>query len=170
MLSAQQVTSCAMANGCNGGYMSTALAYIRDVGLTTEANYGYTATQNNCNTPNSRPYSISSYSRIDTDGSCDAFATYLQNHGPIVVGMAIYSSFFSYDSGVYSCPVDANDYFCGHHAMVAVGHDATEGSILLQNSWGTSWGDNGFIKVTTNQNQNGYVCYYYSYFSTAWEW
>ena len=42
----------------------------------------------------------------------------------------------------------------GGHAMLVVGYDRTGkdehggGHIIVKNSWGTAWGDNGYTKLT----------------------
>jgi len=42
----------------------------------------------------------------------------------------------------------ANDQLLGGHAVVAVGHDSRRQRILIRNSWGTSWGDDGHAWLT----------------------
>lgn len=59
--------------------------------------------------------------------------------------------FQSYSSGVITSET------CGttlDHAVVAVGYGTENGEdyYLVRNSWGTSWGDQGFVKISTAQN------------------
>ena len=58
------------------------------------------------------------------------------------------TSFRSYQSGIYNdptCPTEHN------HATNVVGRgiDAATGSDywIMRNSWGTGWGENGYIKM-----------------------
>lgn len=64
---------------------------------------------------------------------------------PVVIGMACYKSFYS-ASGVWS---GVQDEFLGGHAMAIIGYDDTKygGAVEIMNSWGTDWGNDGFIWV-----------------------
>jgi len=70
--------------------------------------------------------------------------------GPIQVGFTVMRDFMSYKGGVYQpLSTDASDVVGGHAVMV-VGHGYDESAgpyWLVQNSWGTSWGDGGFFKI-----------------------
>merc|ERR1711959_370987 len=54
---------------------------------------------------------------------------------------AVENRFFSYRSGVYSCN---GDKIAGWHAVAAVGYGTSY--FTFRNSWGASWGDNGYFK------------------------
>lgn len=77
---------------------------------------------------------------------------------PGVVSFAVYDDLFTYTSGVYT--KSANAEFRGNHAvsLVGWGTDAATGVDywLLQNSWGDTWGDKGFVKI----KRGIYVCMY----------
>ena len=74
--------------------------------------------------------------------------TQMQNllaDGPVGALMAVDASFQSYSSGVYTmCPAFANAYASINHAVVIVGMDADK-NYIIKNSWGTGWGDSGFM-------------------------
>lgn len=72
------------------------------------------------------------------------------SYGPVTVGIdASPFSFQSYSSGVYNDPECSGDI---NHAMLLVGFgtdDATGMDYwLLKNSYGSSWGEAGYIKMT----------------------
>lgn len=75
----------------------------------------------------------------------------LTDHGPISV--ALYSSgnsFLGYRSGIYSgCPSDADQKI--DHGALLVGYDS-DGNWIIKNSWGTSWGMNGFALISKDYN------------------
>ena len=63
--------------------------------------------------------------------------------------MAIFASFESETTkkcGTVTVP-QLNEEFLGGHAMCAVGFDDERQVFIVQNSWGTEWGDHGFCYV-----------------------
>ena len=66
---------------------------------------------------------------------------------PIVVS-ACSEGWVNYVSGIYSCQSNC----VINHAVLVVGYD--EDYWLIKNSWGSNWGDNGYIKVTRTAGSN----------------
>ena len=57
------------------------------------------------------------------------------------------SGFMAYQSGVYSgCPDYATSVSSINHAVVIVAIDGDQ-NYIVKNSWGTSWGEKGFMKL-----------------------
>ncbi len=75
----------------------------------------------------------------------------LSENKPVLIGMMVPESFFG-PKGVWQPAQD--EYSKSHpgHAMVTIGYDdnAYGGSFLVMNSWGTSWGNQGFIWIRYN--------------------
>ena len=71
---------------------------------------------------------------------------------PYVALMAADYGFMNYKSGVYYCnfSATANDL---NHAVAVVGYDSN-GNIMIKNSWGKSWGANGFGWISANSSRN----------------
>lgn len=67
---------------------------------------------------------------------------------PVTVAMAISNNFIYHTGGVLD--YDPIDVDVANHAMVAVGHgmQGNQNLVLIRNSWGTGWGDNGHAWVT----------------------
>lgn len=69
-------------------------------------------------------------------------------HGyPLVVGIMVYESFESLvvaKTGIVPMPLP-NESLLGGHAVVVVGYDDTKKMWIMRNSWGTSWGINGYF-------------------------
>jgi len=79
--------------------------------------------------------------------------------GTLVILYYADSGFMSYTSGVYSCSVNFTQaYGLINHAMELVGMD-TNGNYIVKNSWGTTWGVNGFATINPSAScaLNGYV-------------
>jgi C1A family cysteine protease len=77
------------------------------------------------------------------------FQNLVYNAGPVAVG--VYSSLFSfinYQRGIYNDPLCTGGV---NHAMLLVGFgtDPIDGDFwILKNSYGASWGEGGFIRMT----------------------
>jgi len=77
----------------------------------------------------------------------------LANVGPVSVAVYVSANFQSYRSGVFydnTCPLDRVN-----HAVVLVGYGADSSGrqyYILRNSWGSSWGSNGYMLFARNNN------------------
>lgn len=66
---------------------------------------------------------------------------------PVVFGFLVYSSFMSNavaTTGIVPIPNMKREQLLGGHAMMIVGYNRTKQLFIVQNSWGTDWGDRGF--------------------------
>jgi cathepsin L len=157
-LSEQNLVDCSVPQGnqgCNGGLMDQAFQYIiQNKGIDTEKSYPYTATgPNQCRFSASNVgATIGSYTDVST-GSEIA----LQNAvGAAPVSVAIdasHESFQLYTSGIYNEPACSSSQL--DHGVLAVGYNSLGAGSdywIVKNSWGTGWGQNGYIWMTRNQN------------------
>lgn len=144
--------------GCEGGLMDQAFAYvIKNKGIDTEESYPYKAKNGRCEFKAAN-IGATEVSCMDiAKGSETDLQSAVATTGPISVAIdASHSSFQMYRSGVYSerrCSSTKLD-----HGVLAVGY-GTEGSNdywLVKNSWGKSWGQEGYIMMSRNdKNQCG---------------
>lgn len=81
----------------------------------------------------------------------------LYNSGPISVAFQVVSDFRSYKSGVYSSTACKNGADNVNHAVLAVGYgtENNKNYWIVKNSWGATWGDNGFFKIERGVNMCG---------------
>jgi hypothetical protein len=66
---------------------------------------------------------------------------------PFVFGFSVYESFESQEvarTGVVPLPNEGEEVL-GGHAVLAVGDDDESQRFIVQNSWGTTWGDKGYF-------------------------
>jgi C1A family cysteine protease len=141
------VVSCSGAfgnQGCNGGWPVNAYKYIQANPLCTSAQYPYTSgTTTSTGTCNKNIVSqctnggsLTSYNIVPAN-NCGALEAAVATQ-PISVCVDA-STWSYYKTGVFSnCGTQLD------HCVLAVGYN--EGNYwIIQNSWGTSWGQSGFI-------------------------
>ena len=146
-LSEQQFLDCNTSNsGCYVGQIDTALFFAKG-GIAREASYPYTARVGTCRSRTPIRY-VNEYTAVPpNDEVALTEAVAIQ---PIAVGVEADAAIFQfYQSGVVTSPS------CGttlNQALLIVGY-GTENGIpywLCKNSWGTSWGNAGYIKIGRN--------------------
>jgi len=157
-LSEQNLIDCSSSygnQGCNGGEMTAAFDYmIANNGIDSESSYPYEAKNGQCrfNAANVAG-SVASYSNV-ASGDENALATAGQT-GPVSVAIdASQNSFQFYTNGVYYEPACSSSSLDHGVLMVGAGVDGGASYWLVKNSWGTSWGMNGFIEMARNRNNN----------------
>jgi len=157
-LSEQNLVDCSSAQGnmgCDGGLMDSAFDYIiSNQGIDTESSYKYTARDGSCKFNKANIGStMSSYKDIQSKSEPSLQSAIVQQ--PVSVAIdAAHSSFQFYSSGVYyekACSQTSLD-----HGVLAVGYGTQSGSdyYIVKNSWGTSWGNQGYILMSRNKNNN----------------
>lgn len=135
-------------NSCNGGNMAAAFSYIyQNEGVCSEEDYPYLGDFQECYDSNCTHVSntdISGFTPIKSK-STEALMSAVAEQ---VVSVSIDASsedFKNYESGVFTgeCGTRLN------HGLVAVGYGTNAESgldyWLLKNSWGTGWGDEGYV-------------------------
>jgi hypothetical protein len=94
-----------------------------------------------------RSVRIPAYTHV---GSVSDQKTWLDTVGPLVCGMTVWTDFFYYGTGVYHKQATVGGHANkveGGHVMLVVGYDNGLGCWIVKNSWGTSWGDSGYVKI-----------------------
>jgi C1A family cysteine protease len=144
-LSEQQLVDCSSSTGnqgCNGGLMDDAFKWIiSNKGICSEDSYPYQGADGSCQscTPAA---TISSYVDV-TQNNEDALKTAVAGQPVSVAIEADQMGFQFYSGGVF-------DGTCGtnlDHGVLAVGYGTESGKDFwkVKNSWGASWGMNGYI-------------------------
>jgi len=147
-LSEQQQVDCNTGcYGCNGGWAYKVWTYLERKYAETESAYPYTARDGTCKYSSSAATSVttSGYSNVKSR-SPSSMQTQLQSGILSVAIQANQLAFQLYSSGIFT---NTN---CGtnlDHATNVVGW-GTSGDMdywIMRNSWGTSWGDKGYMML-----------------------
>jgi cathepsin L len=147
------VTSC---YGCNGGWPYVALDYVKSKQggmFNLEEDYPYTAKDGNCKFDSSKGYAqIQSYVSVESRNEKD-LASKVSSLGPASVCIdASNWSFQLYSSGIYDEPACSSSSL--DHAVGCVGYGSENGVNywIIRNSWGTSWGEEGYMRLIKDKN------------------
>ncbi len=168
-LSEQYLISCNNEGyGCNGGWwahdyhISTKVSGETEAGGVNESAFPYTATDSSCNPPHAKVARLTSWAYVK-DGSSvpttDQLKTAIYNNGPLAVAVCVNTYFENYSGGVFAGPSCTGV----NHAVILVGWDDTDGAWIMRNSWGPSWGENGYMRIKYGVCQIGYAASYVVY-------
>jgi len=75
---------------------------------------------------------------------------WLDTVGPLVTWFDVWTDFFGYGNGVYhkqNMIGNTANKSEGGHFMLVVGYDDTQNCWIVKNSWGNSWGENGYARI-----------------------
>jgi len=145
--------------GCQGGLMDNAFEFInKNGGIATEESYPYTSgsgVTGSCNSAKAtnKAVTVSAFTDVPK-GDEDALKSAVAKQPVSVAIEADKSVFQLYKSGV----LDSSS--CGKkldHGVLVVGYGTENGKDYwkVKNSWGATWGENGFIKMVRNKDQCG---------------
>jgi C1A family cysteine protease len=140
-LSEQFAICCDIRNyACHGGKLYASALFIVERGLPDEACYPYKSRLLPC--INACPDWESRATKADSWGATFRVQEYKARimEGPMACWLTPKADFFYYKDGVYT-PVMGEKYV---HATTLCGWNDTLGAWLFKNSWGTTWGDNGY--------------------------
>ncbi|MEH2060531.1 MAG: C1 family peptidase, partial [Nostoc sp.] len=146
-----------------GTYLRTCIKVLRTYGACIEKTWPYS--QNKVfEKPHEQAYEeaesflIDDAERIDLD--LYAMRHCLAEGYPFAFGLQLFSSFEqAKDTGRVPIPNSSTEKLCGGHAMLCVGYSDQDRMFLVRNSWGPSWGDQGYCYIPydyiTNSELNG---------------
>jgi len=146
-LSEQQFVDCSKSNsGCNGGLMDKGFQFAEGVAIASESSYPYTAADGSCKSSFTTAIpkgGVTGYKDVST--SANGLKSALNSNPVSVAIQADQSVFQQYTGGVITSG-------CGSsldHGVLAVGYDGN--TIKVKNSWGSSWGVNGYVSMDASQ-------------------
>jgi chitodextrinase/C1A family cysteine protease len=157
--------------GCNGAdYTYTELQALCDIGTIGESYFPYSdADGQSCpsaasNAPKTK---FASWYRVSCS-DIEAIKTAIMTYGVVDAAVYVTTAFQDYSGGIFSntsttCSSSPCYNTPTNHAisLVGWGNDATAGDYwILRNSWGSSWGENGYMRIkATSARVACEVCY-----------
>lgn len=160
-LSADEILECdASSSGCKGGTINRALAwgkrkgfipeecYVKEEGESKQECTLETMAENECRQANNIYKVVDFCLAQDLDGVKREIMT----NGPVLGQLYPYTDFLAYSSGYYQRTPEAFKYN-GNHVVKVLGWEKTpdgQSAWIIENSWGPSWGENGFGNVVSN--------------------
>jgi hypothetical protein len=180
-LSEQEFMDCNIVNvhACDGGPVDLALDYAKQKGMVLASAYyrDYHAAVGVCPPGESYPrVFLNGYHYVrplklgDVGSAEETIARVLIAYGPVVCILDLCTSLLHYKSGVFdpTSGVDLSDYNRAAHALLIVGYDRVRAPNIgggkkekwvdywvIKNSWGESWGLNGYLHLRRGVNAMG---------------
>lgn len=159
-LSEQELVDCDRKynSGCNGGLMDYAYQFVIDNnGIDTEEDYPYKGRETTCDKNKLKRHfvTIDGYKDVPPNDEKQLLQAVVRQ--PVSVGICGSERAFQlYSGGIFTGPCSTSL----DHAVLIVGYDSKNGVDywIIKNSWGTSWGINGYMYMQRNSGKLAGVC------------
>jgi cathepsin L len=152
-------SKCGGSGGCEGATAELGYSYVISNGIASEDDYPYKGVDGNCDESIPKSASITSFVMLPQN-DYHALMVAVATIGPIAVTVAA-SPWSLYSSGVFKgCPKPGQDVDLNHGVqLVGYGTDPDEGDYwLVRNSWGTGWGEDGYIRLERHSDGSSTWC------------
>ncbi|MEC7969949.1 MAG: C1 family peptidase [Pseudomonadota bacterium] len=176
--SEQHTLSCYRGISCRGSNVNRVSQYLVREGTSLEHSYPYTAREDACNERTPTPIDAVAWSYANEwplifnsprhhSRFVAGIKAALCQHGPVTASMWVTPAFSAYSNGIFN---ENNGVFATNgalrhsftnHAMALVGWGLDKSSRpwrpywIVKNSWGTDWGEDGYVRVDMRSNNIG---------------
>ena len=156
-------------SACNGGLMENTFTWLKENGgIMTDADYPYVGYKQSCKSDPSKyvDMTITGYKKLGSSSSTwdpvdeEEIKEFLYETGPLAVALNA-NPLQTYSSGILDktssqCPISGMN-----HAVTMVGYGSESGKDywIIKNSWGKSWGEDGYFRIRRGTGCCGINCY-----------
>lgn len=142
-LSEQQLISCSQYGSCNGGYY--AFGHYKNEGAAFSSDFPYTARDSACKEVAAHDQLVdwNYVGSEDSEPSTEEIKKAIFNYGVLAVTVSASGSFDYYKNGIF------DDCSRGqtNHMVALVGWDDNAQAWIIKNSWGSEWGEKGYMRI-----------------------
>ena len=171
-LSEQMLVDCdTYDSGCNGGLMENTFTWLKENGgIMTDTDYPYKGRKGTCQSDETKyvDMQITGYTKLGSGSSTwdpvdeDEIKEFLYETGPLAVALNA-NPLQTYTGGILDktssqCPTSGMNHAV---TMVGYGHDdaSDKDYWIIKNSWGASWGEQGYFRIRRGNGTCGINCY-----------
>ena len=171
-LSEQMLVDCdTYDSGCNGGLMENTFTWLKENGgIMTHTDYPYKGRKGTCQSDETKyvDMQITGYTKLGSGSSTwdpvdeDEIKEFLYETGPLAVALNA-NPLQTYTGGILDktssqCPTSGMNHAV---TMVGYGHDdaSDKDYWIIKNSWGASWGEQGYFRIRRGNGTCGINCY-----------
>lgn len=155
---------CSGGGDCSGGFAYKIFDWMvsKNKNLANNASYPDNGTNGTCpaGTPATNFYAVA-WGVVDPSGDINKIASVAKikeaicKYGPIAASVNATSLFQNYTNGTFFETASNYNSPSSNHAIVLCGWDDDKGAWLMKNSWGTDWGEDGYMWIKYNTNNIG---------------
>jgi cathepsin B len=170
-LSPQELVSCDPVNhGCRGGQLDSAWSFLESTGVTQDECLPYVSGEDKHNIPkcpngvcSNSTLKYKKYKAAEKQSGPLTCARQIKKEllesGPVQTGFIVYEDFMHYKGGIYEM---THGEEMGGHAVKIVGWGKENNTEfwIAQNSWGSTWGEDGYFRIKMGQcmfDENAFV-------------
>lgn len=149
--------------GCQGGFLDLAWQFLHFTGAVQEECLAYLGIQHGTCPAVATCQRLTALDDYQIqDFLVEDIQREILEFGPVTAGMEVYSDFLTYSAGVYT---QQSEDVVGAHAITLIGWGTTSDGTdywIAENQWGTSWGEDGYVRIKRGTNEVGIEQYIYA--------